>query len=115
MTMLVSLREARNHLRVDDDCDDDDITLKIKAASEAVLDYIGADWPWLVDGAPLKDAAGDPICSFRVKAAVLFFVGEMYLNRESSQGGEVPTQWGYGYLPRPVIAMLYSMRDPAVA
>jgi two-component system OmpR family response regulator len=41
MTQLVTLDQAKLHLRVDQDAEDDDITLKIEAASAAILDYIG--------------------------------------------------------------------------
>ncbi|MFD2404904.1 hypothetical protein ACFSVK_02515 [Azorhizophilus paspali] len=42
-------------------------------------------------------------------------LGELYKHREADQDGEVPTQWGFGYLPRPVVALLYQLRDPALA
>src|SRR3546814_1598120 len=40
MTMLVSLEAAKAHLRVDHDEDDNDIALKLQAASAAVLRYL---------------------------------------------------------------------------
>lgn len=53
MAMLVSLEQASEHLRRDTDADDLDLTLKIRAASAAVLTYLdgGAD--------SFTDSAGD--------------------------------------------------------
>lgn len=128
--MLVTLQEASDHLRRDTDYDDNDLTLKIHAASAAVMNYLKRDvlayeperdsssevvrdsngWP-----VPALDSNGDPTIRFEVKAAVLLMLGELYKNREGEQAGEIPTQWGYGYLPRPVVALLYPLRDPVVA
>jgi len=114
--MLVTLQEASDHLRRDTDADDDDLTLKIHAASGAVLNYLKSASPYEIDsnGDPVEDSSG-PVVRFEVKAAVLLMLGELYKNREAEQAGEVPTQWGYGYLPRPVVALLYPLRDPALA
>ncbi|HUH38763.1 MAG TPA: phage head-tail connector protein [Spongiibacteraceae bacterium] len=128
--MLVTLQEASDHLRRDTDDDDPDLGLKIHAASGAVMNYLKREmmayeperdsmgnavvdsngWPL-----PQLDSSGEPVPRFEVKAAVLLMLGELYKNREGEQGGEIPTQWGYGYLPRPVVALLYPLRDPALA
>jgi len=127
--MLVTLQEASDHLRRDTDYDDDDLTLKIHAASAAVMNYLKRDslayeperdssgeivrdsngWP-----VPMLDSSDEPVVRFEVKAATLLMIGELYKNREGEQGGEIPTQWGYGYLPRPVVALLYPLRTPAL-
>lgn len=127
--MLVTLQEASEHLRRDTTDDDQDLTLKIHAASAAVLNYLKReslayeperDSSGNVirdeDGFPIPvlDDDGDPIVRFEVRAAVLLMLGELYKNREGEQGGEIPTQWGYGYLPRPVVSLLYPLRDPAL-
>lgn len=127
--MLVTLQEASEHLRRDTDDDDQDLTLKIHAASAAVLNYLKReslayeperDEAGNVvrdeDGFPVPalDDDGKPTVRFEVRAAVLLMLGELYKNREGEQGGEIPTQWGYGYLPRPVVALLYPLRDPAL-
>lgn len=128
--MLVTLQEASDHLRRDTDYDDADLTLKIRAASAAIRNYLKRDvmvfeperdasgavvldangWP-----VPAVDSNGERMVRPEVKAAVHLMLGELYKNREGEQGGEVPTQWGYGYLPRPVVALLYPLRDPALA
>lgn len=116
--MLVSLQQAKDHLRMDHDDDDNDITLKVHAASGAVVNYLksGADSFLDSSGEPETDSSGDPVgVPFEVQAAVLIMLGELYMNREAELQGEVAAQWGYGYLPQPVIALLYPLRDPAVA
>lgn len=113
MVMLVSLNQASAHLRRDTSDDDTDLTLKIHAASGAVLNY-------LKDGATFLDSAdevevdsfGDPVgVPFEVQAAVLLLVGMFYMDRE----GVEPDIWERGYLPRAVTALLYPLRAPALA
>lgn len=116
--MLVSLQEASDHLRRDTEDDDMDLTLKIHAASAAVLNYLksGADSFLDSNGEVLQDSSGDPVgVPFEVKAATLLMVGELYKSREGAQEGAVDSQFGYGYLPRSVVALLYPLRDPALA
>ena len=103
--MIVTLKEARDHLQSTHDVDDADLMLKIQSASAAVLTYLR-----------LEDEADIPLtAAFQAKAATLILVGEFYANREAEQAGAVDVQFGYGYLPRPVVALLYPHRDPAIA
>lgn len=125
---LITLEEAKAHLLVDHDDDDLDIERKLQEASSAVLTYL--------DGAPIgqpqrdeqgaivRTADGDIeylrdgdslVIRYEVKAAVKLLLGELYKHREAEQGGEVPHQYGYGYLPKPVVALLYPLRKPAFA
>lgn len=128
--MLITLQEASDHLRRDASDDDSDLTLKIHAASAAVMNYLkhnvlayepeydsSGDIVRDSNGLPVPavDSNGDMIARFEVKAAVQLMLGELYKNREAEQGGEIPTQWGYGYLPRPVVALLYPLREPALS
>lgn len=103
--MIISLHEARDHLRSDTEDDDGDLTLKIWAASSAVLTYLN-----LESADEIPDAAINA-----AKIATLMLVGEFYRNREGAQDGDIPEPFGYGYLPRPVVAILYPHRDPALA
>lgn len=126
---LITLEEAKAHLLVDHDDDDLDIERKLQEASAAVLTYL--------DGAPagqpvrdsqgviVRDDAGNVeyerddddnlVIRYEVKAATKLLLGELYKHREAEQDGEVANQYGYGYLPRPVVALLYPLRKPAFA
>lgn len=113
MVMLVSLEQARQHLRSDADADDADLTLKIQAASKAVLRYLkpaGVARLMEVDssGDPVEDSDGlvDDVPE-DVMLSTLLLVGVFYSDRE---GQEI--KWEPGYLPAAVTALLYPLRDP---
>lgn len=115
---LVTVQEASDHVRRDTGADDDDFELKVEAASELVLDYLGdaADGWTDSGGQPLEDSNGEALdVPKRVKAATLIMVGYLYRERDGSNENQVPTQWGYGYLPVGVTALLYSLRKPTVS
>jgi len=112
---LVTLEQARDQCRIDDVDSDGDgpddvwLTLCISAASKAVLNYL--------DGATFLDSDGLVIGSdvpADVKLTTLFLVAEYFKNREAAQDGAVDAQFGYGFLPRPVIALLYPYRTPVI-
>ena len=127
--MFVTVSQATQHLRRDTTVDDNDVILKIEAASEAILQFLshGRDLPFeqAVDsaGAPLFDSNGDaiaaldsngePIVKMTVKQATLLLLGEFYLNREADQQGEIAGV--FGMLPRPVVALLYPSHTPVFA
>jgi len=126
---LVSLQQASDHLRRDTDADDNDLLLKIEGASGAVLRYLNGAPYWVPelgpDGKPLLDSSGDPIYETdsagdrivlqEVQNATLMLVGYFYKEREGSNENAVPTQWGYGYLPLGVTAILFPIRQLALA
>ena len=109
--MLVTLDEASDHLRRDTTDDDDDLTLKIMAASQAVQNYLKTTSPYELDSNDdvVTDSDGDPVVRFEVRAAVLMLVGELYRHRDGDG-----SNWGFGYLPLPVRAMLYPLRTPTM-
>jgi hypothetical protein len=113
---FVSLQQARDHLRSDTDADDNDVTLKIMAATSAVMNYIGEGYPGPIDtaGVPIEDTAGVAIdCPFAIKAATLLMLGNFYADRD---GNASATAWRTdNYLSPPVMALLYPYRTPTVA
>lgn len=122
MTQLVTLDEAKAHLRVDHDEDDADIEIKIEAASAAILNHIG-DSQYLFldtggDELDLEDTSTDQAAHrarHLCRQATLLMVGEFYRNREPAATDVVPERFGYGYLPRAVVALLASLRTPTIA
>lgn len=115
---LVTLAQARAHLRSDTEDDDDDLELKIEAASEMVIDYLGdfvyADFD---SAGVILDSAGDPMnVNKRVQHATLMTVAYLSRERDGSQEFSVDPQFGYGYaLPKGAMALLYSFRIPTVS
>lgn len=142
---LVTLDEARRHLRLDTDVDsngdspdDPDLRLKIAGASAAVLNYLksrrnlwvrvyetdtagdevldsnGDPVPAVdTDGKPIYvvDSNGDRIIADPIKSATLLMLGFLYRDRDENADGA----YEMGYLPKPVTALLYPLRDPAVS
>lgn len=100
--MLITLQEARDHLRSDDTADNADLSLKIEAASEAVYSYLGSPaWP--------TDSAGHDVIPARVKQAVLSTVGWLYSEREGQMTSKVDAAYGYT-LPQGATALLFDLR-----
>ncbi len=109
MVMLVSLAQAKEHLEVDHSDRDNDITLKIHAASAVVLNYIrnGADAFTDSAGEPILDSNGLPIgIPYEIQAATLLMLGYLYKNRDS----DPDKAYGLGTLPNDVTALIYKHR-----
>lgn len=123
--MYVTLERGKQHLNMDHDSDDVLITAYIGAASGAVKNYLKSASAYEVErdsnDDPILDSSGDPtyaedssgdkIVRYEVQAAVLLMLGFLYKDRD-----ENPDQaFAQGYLPKPVTALLYPLRDPALA
>jgi len=108
MRRLVNIDEAKRHLRYDEE--PPELDLLIEMASDAVLNYLGEDATFLDENGQV-----DGVVPFAVKAACLIWLGEMDKNREGQQEAPLPAQFGYGYPPAAVVALLYPLRDPRMA
>ena len=118
--MLVTLEQARDHLRSDDTDDNSDLELKIEAASAAVLRYVTAS-RWEPerdeDGVPVLDADGNETPALDVegnktirtelKMGTLLMVAYLYNERDGSNKSGDPH-----FLPAGVTAILYDLRKP---
>lgn len=98
MTMLVTLAEAKAHLKVETADGDAEITLLTKAASEGVLRYIKA--------ATEADIPPDGVDS--VKAATLLQIGNLFRFRGDVENPET-------VLSPTVKAVLHGLRAPTLA
>lgn len=123
--MYVTLARAKQHLNMDHDQDDVLIDAYIRAASEAVKNYLKSGSAYDVErdsnDDPVLDSSGDPIYAvdsnddkivrYAVQAATLLMVGFLYKDRD-----ENPDEaFAQGFIPKPVTALLYALRDPALA
>jgi hypothetical protein len=116
MTALVTLAQAKAHLRVDHSADDLDIELKIEAASGAVINYLKEAAEEFVDSSGdvimTTDSPSESTVPKVVQQAVLLMLGDFYKNREPKTDDPV-SAW-FGTLPRAVTALLYSYREPTL-
>ena len=125
MTMLVTIEDFKARMRYTHDAEDADIELAIMAASEAVLNYLGLphnayDVPDSDSemGSSSEGSSSDMGSSSEgymdvpaaVQQAVLYLAGTF---KRDPDGVEM-ADWEHGYLPKPVIALLYPLRDPAM-
>ncbi|MNO62186.1 Phage gp6-like head-tail connector protein [compost metagenome] len=123
--MYVTLERGKQHLNMDHDLDDVLITAYIGAASSAVKNYLKSASPYEVErdsnDDPILDSSGDPVyvvdsnddkvVKYEVQAATLLQLGFLYKDRDENADGA----YDRGYLPKPVTALLYPLRDPALA
>ena len=119
----VTLQRAKQHLNMDHDQDDVLIEAYIGAASEAVKNYLKSASPYEVErdsnddpivdssGGPIYvvDSSGDKQVKYAVQAATLLQLGFLYKDRDEN----ADRAYEIGYLPHPVTALLYPLRDPA--
>lgn len=102
---FASLEETKSSLRILDDETDDDALLRllITAASRSVANYLkSAATPLLADDAEIPS---------EVKVATIMLAGFLYRSPDQD-----PDQYfARGFLPMPVTALLYPLRDPAIA
>lgn len=107
MIELVTLEEAKMHLRIDDDYGDSDLTLKIQGGSAAILSYIQGSRQLVVDG---SGNLIDGELLTRVQTALLVLLG--YLDR--NRGGEEEEKLKQGELPFSVSMLIYDLRKPTI-
>lgn len=112
--MLVSLEQTKQMLRVDTDDDDLLLTLLISSASRSVVRYLKGQAGALLSidsppDSPPNDIATD--VPEDVAVATIILVGHLYRNPDN----DTEAAFEQGYLPKPVTAILYPLRDPALA
>lgn len=132
MNNLVTLDEARDHLRLDEGPDDTWLATWIPVVSEAVALWLKDEWrlyqsevdsdgePVLdSDGRPVAvlDSDGEPVVRWTVKAACLVELASQYRFREGEGKDNVVTpDAGHGYvLNKASTALLTPLRRPTVA
>lgn len=114
LMMLVTLQQASDHLRRDTSADDADLTLKIQAASQAVIDYMKNGATFIDSSGDAEyDSAGEALgVPKNVQIAVLLMTGILYKARE---GENTVDDWYEFGLPKAVQNILYGRRTPTMA
>lgn len=121
---FTTLEKIKSHLRIDDDAEDDLLDSYIFSASSAVKNYLKSASPYAlkldddfnpevdVEGAPIyeTDAQGERVINKTVEHATLILIGYFYKDRDNNEGNA----YEQGYLPKPVTALLYPLRDPSL-
>lgn len=99
MAALVSLAQAKAHLRIDSDAANTDVQFKVEQASAIILAYLAAtvDPGWTVDTAPVN-----------VQSAVLLMLGHLYEHRGDNMAPDAET-WAA------IRTLLVTLKTPAVA
>ena len=119
--LLVTMAQARRHLRLDDEDSEGDLDLELKvyAASAIVLNYLKSRADAYLDssGLVIVDSDGAPMVPFEMQAATLLMLGYLHRLRDANDDGSGSSMKAFeqGFLPTPVTAILYSLRDPALA
>ena len=122
MTMLVTLEDAKARLRIVHDAEDLDLELMIQQASAAVMNYLGRPLDYYTPEVasssdsdseiPLSSSDGEAAIPVppEVELATLLLVGILARDRDGVEAKD----WEHGYLPKPVMAFLYPLRDPVM-
>lgn len=111
MVALVTLEQARRHLRILHTDEDADLLEKIQQASDIVVDYLQRPelvWTDASNGSP--PAASD--APMRVQAAVLLVLAGLWEHRGD---GEQDYGQADGYLTKPVTTLLHRLARMAYA
>ena len=120
---LITVEQALAQIRGGDEVDEDELQEMVDAASAMVVNYLKSASPYVAE----LDSAGDPLLDTNeeviytddvrpeVQHATKMLVGYLWRNRD--EGGEDTFRplFERGYLPMPVTAILYPLRDPALA
>lgn len=125
MLELITVDEAAQQLRLDDDAYDDWLAIWIPAVSEAVRSWLKDDWRLYLPERDsnddiVVDSSDDPVPSEvvnpAVKAAVLLELASQMRYREGEGDNRMQSHEGHGFtLSRGATAMLSGLRKPTVA
>lgn len=128
---MISIQEAKQHLRIDGNFDDPWLNIWIPVVWAAVANWLKQPWRLYVwetdengkvvygpDGTPtLKlDAEGEFIENAMVKGAQLIELAQQYTHRDGTGVPQAPDQSGWGYTLGPgATALLRGLRAPTVS
>lgn len=111
MASLVTIDQAKRHLRIYHSDEDVDVGEKVSQSSDIIIDYIKRPdhgWSDATNGDPPTPSNAPSL----IQAAVLLQLGYLWENRGD---GEAEFVQADGYLPRAITSILHRFRDPAYA
>ncbi|WP_412063984.1 head-tail connector protein [Rhizobium sp. SYY.PMSO] len=109
MPAFVSLETVKMRLKIDFADDDALLDGLIDAATDAVINYLkSAAEQYLDSGGSVPSGIDIPPV---IQTATVMMVGYLYRNPDQDPDRDFDP----GYLPGPVISLLYPLRDPALA
>jgi hypothetical protein len=113
---LVTLEQAKSHLKLplDIDTEDEDLQLKLFVAHEVVMDYLTQRLDEADEWATIVQAWTADTVPKRVIAAILIQFGELYRERGDDADRRYDPS-AMGTLCPDVVKLLYRLRDPAVS
>lgn len=114
MIELVTLDAVKNRLKVDGTADDSNLQGLIYGASRMVLNYLKLDESAYLNSDGTMDLNSDNAYDEvpeEVAVATILLVGILYRDPDGTE----MEKWQHGYLPVPVMSILYPLRDPSVA
>lgn len=115
MIELVTLGQARQVLQMTHNAQDDVIVTLIRAASRMVLTYLKLEEDAYLNSDGTMDNESETLgyneVPEEVQAATLYLVSVLFRDRDGAES----EKWQQGYLPTPVVSMLYPLRTPSVA
>jgi hypothetical protein len=111
--MLVTLEQAKSHLRIDGSDADADLTLKLVQAEAIVTDYLKVD-PAMLDGSPPAwSSSSPPLWTERdvsvIQVAILLVLSALYDDEIERTLGDYLKDDGV------ISRLLMRLRDPALA
>lgn len=98
---MITVADLKAQAHIDTDAEDALLQVYVDAANASVEKYI-------------TDELTD-VPESTVKVAQMQLASMMYRERDGSNEYAVPAQYGYGYLPAAVVALLYPYRKPSLA
>lgn len=112
MIELVTIEQAKLAVREIQSHQDDFIVLLIRASSRMVLTYLKLDEDAYLNSDGTMDLDSSTLgyneVPEEVQAAVLYLVAVLFKDRDGAES----EKWERGFLPAPVVSMLYPLRLP---
>lgn len=115
MIELVTLDQVKARLKVDGNVDDLNLQGLIYGASRMVLNYLNLTESAYLNSDFTMDLNSDTLAydevPEEVQVATILLIGYLYRNPDGAES----EGWEHGYLPVPVVSILYPLRTPNIA